>query len=573
MRDLGRFTLLASAIAGRSLEVAPVERGAAAWTDGATVFVAGDAEPLEQLRSLAVQAALLGAGSLDAKILSALVRRPAWARRYLAVEGHRALVELEPLLPTSMGSLIHRATAARSDSPAASLAIAKSREVVGDPLPAFGAIRPRAARPLPAPPAMEEESEAHVPRRKSARPLRDADDGEDGEDGAAGGLDLFSSPIGGGGVIGCLLKKLVGDARSAGSGPPGADAPTHWSRRGARVARATALSTASASMADGTLVFEPRGATYPEWDAYRRRYRLDWCTVHEVDPRPEDLVPFSPPDTRALRRPLAHLGTDLERRHRQLQGDDIDIDAAVEARVETLAATAPDEALYIDSVRCHRDLAVFVLLDVSGSAGKPSASGTTVHEHQRDAAAALTVALHELGDRVALYGFRSQGRTRVEVVPVKRFGDEPDAHAMRRLGGLVPGAYTRVGAAIRHATMVVERDGGTSRRLLVVLSDGFAYDHGYQGPYGEADSRRALAEARRRGTGCVCISIGADTDARALQRVFGTAAHATIPTTNQLAGVVGPLFRSALRSAQVQRRAFQRKERTRGRLDLERKTA
>ena len=72
---------------------------------------------------------------------------------------------------------------------------------------------------------------------------------------------------------------------------------------------------------------------------------------------------------------------------------------------------------------------------------------------------------------------------------------------MRRLHGLVPGAYSRLGAAIRHGAAVLEERGGTSRRLLVVLSDGLAYDHGYEAVYGAADARRALAEARRRGHG------------------------------------------------------------------------
>src|SRR5207302_3674470 len=194
-------------------------------------------------------------------------------------------------------------------------------------------------------------------------------------------------------------------------------------------------------------------------------------------------------------------------------------------------------------------------------------------EHQRAAAGALTVALHDLGERVALDAFRSQGRAAVQVLPVKRFDDSLDARTMRRLGGLVPGAYTRLGAAIRHGASVLERQGGTSRRLLVVLSDGFAYDHGYEGAYGEADARRALAEARRRGTGCLCLSIGAGTDARALRQVFGTAAHAAIPRADQLAGVVGPLFRSAVASADVQRRLSQRRERTRERLQVERRGA
>ena len=106
------------------------------------------------------------------------------------------------------------------------------------------------------------------------------------------------------------------------------------------------------------------------------------------------------------------------------------------------------------------------------------------------------------------------------------------------------------------------------------MSDGFAYDHGYEPVYGQADTRRALAEARRRGTGCLCLSVGASTDAQALRRVFGTAAHANVPREEQLAGIVGPLFRSALRSAEIQRRAWQRTERTRERLHIdERRTA
>ena len=110
------------------------------------------------------------------------------------------------------------------------------------------------------------------------------------------------------------------------------------------------------------------------------------------------------------------------------------------------------------------------------------------------------------------------------------------------------------GAAIRHGSAVLEARGGTSRRLLVVVSDGLAYDHGYERAYGAADARRALTEARRRGTGCVCLTVGAGTDIGSLKKVFGSTAHATIARPDQLAGIVGPLFRSAIRSAEVRRR-------------------
>jgi hypothetical protein len=52
--------------------------------------------------------------------------------------------------------------------------------------------------------------------------------------------------------------------------------------------------------------------------------------------------------------------------------------------------------------------------------------------------------------------------------------------------------------------------------------------------------------------------------------VFGSAAHAALPRREHLAGVVGPLFRSALQSAERQQRTWQRTERTRERLEMER---
>ena len=139
--------------------------------------------------------------------------------------------------------------------------------------------------------------------------------------------------------------------------------------------------------------FSLRETTYPEWDVHRGRYRPDWCTVIPVDPPPSDAIGFSVPDAPGIRRSLSHLGVALERRHRQLQGIDIDLDAVIESHVQTMSGSVPEEAVYLDLVRGRRDLGVLVLLDVSGSSGEPSMVGGTVHEHQRKAAAALTVAL------------------------------------------------------------------------------------------------------------------------------------------------------------------------------------
>ncbi len=544
--------MLASALAGRPLAVAAGGAGEPSWTDGQTVFVDPSARTRTNLESVAVHASLIAADSLTPEVVERLVRHPKVAKRYLAVEGHRALVANEDLLPSGLASLADRDVAALSDSPASSLDIAQSKGSLAEPPTGFGVIRAKKLAAAIKRAEADDVKPGHVARKEATGELEELDEEaiDDSDD-----PDLFSNPVGGGGFIGKWLKKMLSSARKTGSdggGPPGADTPTHRTNSANRGAYAVS-STASAAAEDAADVKQD-GLKYPEWDATRGVYRPDWCTVREVDAKTKPFATQAIESAIGVRRPLARLGMGLHRRHRQPQGDDIDIDAAVEARVEVMAGSVPDEAVYLDSLRRRRDLSVLLLLDVSGSTAEPGTLGRTVHQQQRTAVANLAVVLHDLGDRVSLYAYYSQGRAAVSMVPVKRFDDHLDAGIFRRLNSLEPGAYSRLGAAIRHGSSVLERRGGTSRRLLVVLSDGLAYDHGYERDYGAADSRCALNEARRRGIGCVCLTVGAGTDVRSLKKVFGSSAHATIGRPEQLAGVIGPLFRSAVRAAEVRRR-------------------
>lgn len=554
LHDFGMF---ASAFAGRPVAVDGQLPDDPPWTDGNTVFIDTAAPFLANLEAIAVQASMIAAGSLDPDVVRPLARHSRLARRYLAIEGHRALVANADVLPRVLTSLGAADVAERSSSPAESLTVASGKGQIDDPPPEFGIIRATKVLAVTARAGKqaEQEAPAHVPRRQQSQQLTDLgeDENDDSDD-----PDLFTSPVGGGGFIGKWLKKMLSSARKTGSGggPPGADTPTHRinsSKRGANAVSSLA-SASSENVIDHVADLRSSGVKYPEWDFSRKSYRPDWCTVFEIEPVTKGSASSAIDDAIGVRRPLARLGMGLHRRHRQPQGDDIDIDAAVEAHVELMAGSAPDEAVYLDSLRRRRDLSVLLLLDISGSTAEAGTLGRTVHEQQRTAVANLTVALHDLGDRVALYGYYSQGRSAVNMVPVKRFDHHLDSQVIRRLNSLEPGAYSRLGAAIRHGSAVLEARGGTSRRLLVVLSDGLAYDHGYERAYGAADARRALSEARRRGTGCVCLTVGAGTDVESLRRVFGSTAHASIARPDQLTSVIGPLFRSAIRSAEVRRR-------------------
>jgi hypothetical protein len=562
--DLRPLELLASSIAGRSVVVAPAAAGSRTWTDGRTIYLE-PAPASDRLRLLGAQASLLAADSLSAAIAADLRRHRPLAGRYLAVEGHRALAANERALPPWMRSMIDRGLAERAGSPAESLAVARNARGL-EPDWALGAIDPR---------RLAEGAGRSEPTILEPRVGLDATDPAelealDDDSAEANAGNVLSSPIGGSSALGRLMAKLLRPTRSHdGGGDPGADAPTHRGSGRPSSGRSVAVGRLDHTT-DGS---EPDASTsrhsYPEWDDLRQAYRPDWCQVHEGVAEVDPTGPAALPDRIALRRALTHLGTDLRPCRGQRQGDDLDVDAVVESRVDRLAGGPHVDEVYIDQLRSRRDLSVLVLLDISGSAAEPGVAGRTVHDHQSEVAATLTTALHRLGDRVALYAFNSRGRTAVQMARVKAFDDLLDDRVARRISGLRPGAFTRLGAAVRHGSTVLEAHGGTRQQLLVVLSDGFAYDHGYEGRYGEADARRALLEARRRGVGCLCLSIGADADLAALQRVFGTAAHARVATADALPACIAPLFASALRSAHAQRRTFQRTERTRARLRVD----
>jgi nitric oxide reductase NorD protein len=555
------YELLASALSGRALQVVQGIPGEPAWTDGKSIFIDASLGEREQITALLIQASLLSAGSLAPDVLRKIARHSTLAARYLAIEAHRALIANEALLPPFMYPLLNRGIAARSDSPAASLATALSRELIADPPQSFGVIHAKVllAANAAAGARSQSQSQVHSPyyRQQELAELSENDEADDGHDRGAA-VDMFS--VGGtAGILGRWLQRFLSAVRQGGAdGTPGTDVPTHRTRNTKSRGGVSVTSTATLDVGEEVAQRDAE-FRYPEWDRLQRRYRPNWCTVEEIDPPQKEAAQFPAPATYGLRKPLARLGLGLNRSRRQMQGDDIDIDAAIGARIEMMAGSMPDEKIYVDSLRRRRDLSVLILLDISGSAAEPGTQGQTLHEQQRAAAAALVSALQSLGDRVALYAYNSRGRSSVQLYPVKRFDDHFNSLSMRRLFSLEPGAYSRLGAAIRHGAAVLEAKGGTSRRLLLVLSDGLAYDHGYELEYGAADARRALTEARGRGTGGLCLTMSDSADAKSLRRVFGSTAHATISKPSQLGEMIGALFLSALRSAEVKRRISQRR--------------
>ncbi|MDF3340573.1 VWA domain-containing protein [Mycolicibacterium septicum] len=545
-----RFRLLANFVSGRVVDVAPAPAGQPAHTDGHTIFVSAHLPDAEQRRELILQCALLAAGSLDRQLVKALRGRPSLATRYLSVEGHRALAESR--LPRA--ATLCPGSRPRTAGPAESLALAKSRAAVADPPEWFGAIKPGLLLQSPRDTSSSGSATAQDIRfaldPNASGSDDDADDAEDeGSSEDSKILRLFEAPAFTSRVLSEFLRKMFGGSRSIGEDSAGGELPVGSVRHGRRAgANAKPLPTRIEFADDGRpfVAVSVGGALYPEWDAHTRRYRPQWCRVIDFPVADDTGTPESVAPDDVLRRRLARVGLGPKILRGRADGDELDTEALVDLYADLRSGHASPEHIYTERRNLARHLGVLILLDVSGSVTDTDHAGLAVHEHQRQAAAILTATLEELGDRVAVYAFRSQGRHAVHLPLIKGFEHRFGARERSRLQQLQPFGYTRLGAGIRGAGEILKNQAGTPHRLLIVLSDGYPYDDGYEGRYAQEDAAKALEELRADGVGCLCLSIGADGDADALDRVFGAASHAGAATLSELSPRMDELFLSAL---------------------------
>ena len=544
-----RFRLLATCIAGRSVAIAEAPAGQLAHTNGQVVFVTAGRSDTEQRREIVLQSALLGAGSLDQKLVKPLRARPSLASRYLALEGRRALAGLASQLP--LAATLSPDAEPRTATAEESLAVARSRVEIPDPPEWFGVIRP--SRLLSASAGSGgpvTTNELHLEFNPVDTPEADDDDGEE-DFGESKILKLFEAPLFSAQALSDYFRKLLGGGRSPGDGAAGAETPVRAVRRVRAVgADARPLPTRIHFTDDGKpgAALGVGGALYPEWDVHHNQYKPEWCRVIDFPlTAAADVTDAGVPHDDVLRRRLSRIGLGPMVLRGRPDGDELDIEALIELFVDLRAGHSAPEHVYLDRRKLDHNLGVLILLDASGSVTDTDPEGLAVHDHQRRAAATLAVTLEELGDRVAVYAFRSQGRHAVHLLAIKTFGQRFGAVGRARLNQLQPFSYTRLGAGIRGAGEILKTDAGTPHRLLVVLSDGFPYDDGYEGRYAEADTHKALEELRADGVACLCLSIGGAPATGALERVFGSAGYASAATLAELSPRMDQLFLSSLR--------------------------
>ena len=290
---------------------------------------------------------------------------------------------------------------------------------------------------------------------------------------------------------------------------------------------------------------------YQEWDYQIQLHRPDWATVYERRQKKGD--PDDINEILTQYKPIAHrikqiidlLTPEGVQRVRNMEdGDEIDINAAVDAMISIRMGEQPNPRITMRNVIKSRDLAVVVLMDLSESTNEAMAgSDKTVLELTREAATLVATAINGIGDPFALHGFASDGRHDVQYYRFKDFSQHFDDEAKSRLAGMKGGLSTRMGAALRHAGHQLLKQ-PERRKLILLVTDGEPADIDERDPqHLRHDTKKAVEELYSTGVLTYCLTLDPNADAY-VKRIFGENNYTIIDNVDRLPEKLPTLFAS-----------------------------
>ena len=290
---------------------------------------------------------------------------------------------------------------------------------------------------------------------------------------------------------------------------------------------------------------------YPEWDYQVQLYRPDWATLYERRATRGDagaveaILAEHKPVASRIRQIIDMLSPSGVQRIRGMEdGDEIDLNAAVDAMIAIRMGQQPNTRITMRNVIKRRDLAVTVLLDLSESTNDVMAgSDKTVLELTREAATLVATAIAGIGDPFQLAGFASDGRHDVHYYRFKDFDQRFDDEAKARLDGMKGGLSTRMGTALRHAGAGLLRQ-PERRKLILLVTDGAPADIDERDPqHLRHDTRKAVEELASKGVLTYCLTLDRQADTY-VKRIFGAGNYTIVDHVGRLPETLPTLFAS-----------------------------
>lgn len=254
---------------------------------------------------------------------------------------------------------------------------------------------------------------------------------------------------------------------------------------------------------------------YHEWDYKAQVERASWARVLEKIPplgevsRVDAIITENKSLISKMRLMLDVLQPSENLRQRKLEeGEDIDLNAAIQAQCDLRMKLPPDYRIMMRTERRERDIAVLVLLDLSRSTNEVVPGQTqTILSLTQQACVLLADAIGKVGDPFAIHGFCSDSRHNVSYYCFKNFDQPYDSLAKARLAGMKGQLSTRMGAAIRHAVSHLDWQ-KKGRKLLILLTDGEPADVDVRDrKYLRYDTKKAVEEAACEGVQVHCLTL------------------------------------------------------------------
>jgi nitric oxide reductase activation protein len=224
----------------------------------------------------------------------------------------------------------------------------------------------------------------------------------------------------------------------------------------------------------------------------------------------------------------------VRRIRKQIEGDDIDINAAIRAMTDLRLGVMPDDRIMMSSLRKTRDISVLLLLDLSGSATQRiHGQDYSVLQLTQKVCVLFADAIEAVGDPLAIHGFNSNGRHDVDYFRFKDFDQPYDDVSKAKIAGMAGDRSTRMGAAVRHATHHLN-EYKSSKKLLMTITDGAPAD--IDAPdrhYLRYDLKHAVIEAQQCGIHTYCIGLDPKAD-EYISRIFGARNYMVVDHVNSL---------------------------------------
>ena len=253
---------------------------------------------------------------------------------------------------------------------------------------------------------------------------------------------------------------------------------------------------------------------YPEWDYKKHQYKIDFCKLYQTTQVKSDVDYYKKTLSEnastllGLRKMLTNVNNKMLQQRRQTQGDTFDIDALTDLFVDVHTGHTPSENIYISNRKKEKDISILLLLDISLSSDS-YAAGNRVLDVEKQTAILFGEILNEFNIDFSIDCFYSKTRNYSTYMTLKGF-DESWQKAKLKIGAPDPSGYTRIGVALRHSGSIIETR-KTKNKWIILLSDGKPNDFDrYEGKYGIQDVKQAIRELGEKQINSYALAIEAN---------------------------------------------------------------